>query len=228
MIVTLACVLLAADPTMAESSLSEKTVAAFAPLVGEWNGVAMPRRGSAAGSWKEAANWEFAFDESAQAVAVEMVSDGGDLLESVLIKQNGDNGSLVAVVTRPMSEKALTLPLVKSNDTSWIFGGPGDDMRLSLRKLSEIRTVLLVETAAGKRFRRAAEIGYTRDGEKLATEGATGRVCIVTGGRGTMEVQHDGQTYHVCCSGCRQAFESNPERILAAAKARAEKAGMRD
>jgi YHS domain-containing protein len=30
-----------------------------------------------------------------------------------------------------------------------------------------------------------------------------------------MEVEHDGKTYYVCCSGCRDLFNDDPEGVLA-------------
>jgi len=32
---------------------------------------------------------------------------------------------------------------------------------------------------------------------------------------GTITVTHMGATYYVCCSGCRDAFNENPAKILA-------------
>jgi YHS domain-containing protein len=39
-----------------------------------------------------------------------------------------------------------------------------------------------------------------------------------------MQVSYMGQTYYVCCSGCRDAFNENPAKIIAEYKAR-KKAG---
>jgi YHS domain-containing protein len=44
--------------------------------------------------------------------------------------------------------------------------------------------------------------------------------CVVTGGKGTIPIAYKGQTYYVCCSGCKQAFDENPEKILAEYRAR--------
>jgi YHS domain-containing protein len=46
---------------------------------------------------------------------------------------------------------------------------------------------------------------------------------VVTGGAGTISVTHKGQTYYVCCTGCQQAFEDDPEGVLAEYAARLEK-----
>ena len=45
-------------------------------------------------------------------------------------------------------------------------------------------------------------------------------VTLVTVGLGTIEVTHNGQTYHVCCTGCRDYFNENPEKVLAEYKAK--------
>ena len=54
-------------------------------------------------------------------------------------------------------------------------------------------------------------------------EGAGDKECVVTGGKGTMAVSFKGQTYYVCCSGCKQAFDDDPEGVIAEYKARVAK-----
>ena len=39
--------------------------------------------------------------------------------------------------------------------------------------------------------------------------------CCVTGGLGTSQVTYMGQTYWVCCTGCRDAFNENPAKVIA-------------
>ena len=56
-----------------------------------------------------------------------------------------------------------------------------------------------------------------KDGESLAK--ATKKPeCIVTGGSATIAVSYMGQTYHVCCTGCRDEFNANPEKFVKAKK----------
>ena len=94
--------------------------------------------------------------------------------------------------------------------------------RVTVTLLNPKRTIVLFE----KRQKdstfptRIAEIGYTRQGTSLAIAGNDGPECIVTGGKGTMTVSYKGQTYYVCCSGCRSEFNENPEKILAEYAAR--------
>jgi YHS domain-containing protein len=62
-------------------------------------------------------------------------------------------------------------------------------------------------------FTKLYQVDFSKEGESLAG-GGKDRECIVTGGRGTIEVSYMGKTYYVCCSGCRDAFNENPEKIL--------------
>ena len=65
-------------------------------------------------------------------------------------------------------------------------------------------------------FAKKLEVGYTREGVTFGVEaGGKKPVCVVTGGLGTMTVSYMGQTYYVCCTGCRDAFNDNPAKILA-------------
>ncbi|MCP4510175.1 MAG: YHS domain-containing protein, partial [Fuerstiella sp.] len=38
---------------------------------------------------------------------------------------------------------------------------------------------------------------------------------VVTGGLGTIAVSYKGKKYYVCCQGCVQAFNDDPETIIA-------------
>jgi YHS domain-containing protein len=75
-------------------------------------------------------------------------------------------------------------------------------------------------------YHQLAEVGYTREGIAFAA-GESGPVCIVTEGRGTIPVSYKGKTYHVCCSGCRDLFNENPEAILAEAAERDREKGKK-
>src|SRR5438128_2185345 len=38
--------------------------------------------------------------------------------------------------------------------------------------------------------------------------------CRVSGGLGTIPVSFNGVTYFVCCNGCKDAFNENPEKYV--------------
>ncbi len=65
-------------------------------------------------------------------------------------------------------------------------------------------------------FKHVIEIGLTREGESLAS-GATSSErpkCIVTGGAASMTLVHGGKSYPICCTGCREEFNENPEKYI--------------
>lgn len=65
---------------------------------------------------------------------------------------------------------------------------------------------LLVNTVANQREGTSFAVNPDDYGEKK---------CVVSGGLGTSTVSHKGKTYYVCCSGCKAAFEDDPERWIA-------------
>jgi YHS domain-containing protein len=77
--------------------------------------------------------------------------------------------------------------------------------------------LVLYETRRSEQsfYSRVGEVGYTREGTRLASSGNSGPECVVTGGAGTIKVSHEGKTYYVCCTGCRDAFNDDPAGILA-------------
>ena len=110
----------------------------------------------------------------------------------------------------------LDRPLVLTSE------GPAQGVRrITLTPFHDTRLLVLYESEDADRgsFDRLGEVGYTRESVAFAA-GDSYPVCIVTEGRGTIAVNHKGKTYHVCCSGCRDLFNENPEAILAEAEAR--------
>src|SRR5262249_61082512 len=62
-------------------------------------------------------------------------------------------------------------------------------------------------------YTKLYQVGATKEGVPFA--GGDGRPeCIVSGGLGTIPVTYKGKTYYVCCSGCRSAFNEDPERFI--------------
>ena len=59
--------------------------------------------------------------------------------------------------------------------------------------------------------RKEYKVNCAREG---LAEGMKKNECIVTGGLGTIAITYKGQTYYVCCTGCRDAFNENPEKFI--------------
>jgi hypothetical protein len=62
-------------------------------------------------------------------------------------------------------------------------------------------------------FTTVAEVKAKREGVDFGPNTKKNE-CVVSGGLGTSAVTFKGQTYYVCCSGCRDAFNENAEKYV--------------
>lgn len=185
-------------------------------LVGEWRGVGQPRRQSNRGAWTETANWVWDLHDD-QAALVQTVT-GGKLVREARLTYDASRQRYQLDIESPEGLKTSLTGNWEEGRLVLATSGAAETarQRITITPLTPIRHVVLHEaTEPGKEvFFRVAEIGCTRQGERLAGEGGGQPQCVVTGGLGTIAVQHQGQTYYVCCTGCKQAFEDDPEKIL--------------
>lgn len=211
----------------ASATTDKQKLAPLQGVVGNWRGVGQPQRGSTKGSWVEKADW--AWDFSGQQPALV-----GKLTDAKHLRSL----KLVATADRKAFQMELTgaddKPLgpawqgTLAEDGSVTFApekaSEGELARVTLRQVAGgDRMLLLLEkkSSTGNGLARLAEVGYTRQGSGFG-QGAQGRECVVTGGAGTMEVTFMGKTYAVCCTGCRDYFNDNPEKTLAEYRERKE------
>ncbi|MFH5806230.1 hypothetical protein [Alienimonas sp. DA493] len=216
-----------ADSAAAEGTVAGGDVAAakaalapLNPLVGRWRGVGQVRRGSREGAWRETAEWVWDFSRPERPAVRFEVEEGKEVLR-LLVRPAPKGTGFVATLTPPGGD-ASTLSAASLGDAvTFEPTGEGSD-RLTFKRLNDKRFTLLIERRSSPtgRFRRVAEVGYTRAGERLAASSLGGPECVVTGGLGTIEVRHAGKTYYVCCTGCVAAFEADPEGVLAEYRAK--------
>lgn len=184
-------------------------------LIGEWRGVGQPRRQSNRDAWSESTAWAWDFRDGA--ALVQSVTDGRLAREARLTFDPAAAQYLLRLTAPDGRESVYTGRWSSDQLVLTTAARPGDpSRRITITPRSDIRLVVLHEATEPDRdlFFRVAEIGYTRAGRRLAGPGGGQPQCVVTGGLGTIEVRHAGQTYYVCCTGCKQAFEDDPERIL--------------
>lgn len=236
------CVVVAATDEAKKPADRETTIKALqklGTLIGEWKGVAQPKRGSNAGAWSEKA--QAAWDFENNAVDLVVTFEPGQQFHQAAFSL-ADDGKTPNLTLTPLKGEPLLLlrvlaedakqPVEKSDDESWIFLSAEDSVpqtRCTVRIISDIRiTLLFEEKSTGKgAYRRLSEIGMTRAGSRLAS-GSTGeRQCIVTGGLGTIRVTFEGKTYYVCCEGCKQAFDADPKGTIEAYRERLKEAAAK-
>jgi YHS domain-containing protein len=220
-VAVLSCGLIwAADAPATGRRADQAALKPYGSLVGGWRGVGQLDRGKAKGSWSEQAEW--AWKLTADSAALEGTIAKGKHLKSLVLHPGPE----------PQTYRA---DAVLADDTKRTFAGKGGDekplvlmadppggpgvQRITVTPLHGTRLVVLLEGREDKVFYRLGEVGYTRQGVAFAV-GESGPVCIVTEGRGTMSVNYKGKSYFVCCTGCRDLFNENPEAILAEAAER--------
>lgn len=79
------------------------------------------------------------------------------------------------------------------------------------------RYLLEVSRKRGKAaFRRIDTVSTQREGTSFALSDSDygDKTCIISQGLGTISVSYQGKTYWVCCTGCKAAFEEDPERWI--------------
>ena len=196
----------------------------FASLVGEWKGTGQPKRGSARGSWTESGTWVWKLTKESAALAYE--SPKGKYLRSATLKPGEGEGT-------------FTLEATLADGTARTFTGKVGDRKslalaptmpvesglaqITLTPLHDTRFLMLLEAKEDGALTRLGEVGYTKQGVAFAA-GDSAPPCVVTEGRGTIPVTFKGKTYYVCCSGCKDLFNDDPEGVLAEAAERRAKA----
>ncbi|MEO1995648.1 MAG: hypothetical protein ABGZ17_10280 [Planctomycetaceae bacterium] len=191
-------------------------------LIGGWRGTGQPRRGSSRGAWRENARWLWDFSDDR--VRLQYDVSKGKLIKSGFLEFLVATQSYqLTVMLTDGSRRVYTGKL--SGKKLVMESAPGDSQivhRITVTRLNDKRSLVLYEQRRAQQsfYTRVAEVGYTREGTRLAVAGAGQAECVVSGGKGTMRVTHKGQTYYVCCTGCREAFNEDPDGVIADYKAR--------
>jgi len=195
------------------------------PLVGQWRGVGQPQRSSTKDSWIAEADWAWNFDKEAPSLVAALPK--GKYFRELRLRaaENAGQFALAATPTEGGNSLPFSGKLDDQGQLVLMTDQPreGFPQRLTFRfAAGGDRLLLLMEKmgAADGQFARLAEVGYTRQGSGFGKNVAQ-RECVVTGGLGTIEVMHNGKTYYVCCTGCRDYFNENAEKLLAEHAARA-------
>lgn len=191
-------------------------------LVGTWKGTATPldresKRKRA--FWKETSSWRWAITKDRVGL-VWTVADGKRIKEGFLTFDPAAKQFVMKLQTA--DGKSLHLRGVLQDGTLDLTAADskGGAPRLSLSIVGDNRFLYSIHdrTAAGG-YIEMLKTGNTREGVQFAGKSA-GPECIVTGGAGTITVSYQGKTYYVCCSGCKEAFDAEPEKYITEAKAK--------
>lgn len=253
--VTLATVLMALGLTafwrsipsaLADDSTKRDIPPAFAPLeylVGQWKGQAAPKdTAQSFRGWPEKHNWAWMF-VSGKPTGLSVAIEGGKVLADGKLSYDAArklyrlDGHAPRPAGAPIAFEGNLSPSGKSLVLKQVAAGPAAGraassgmLRLTIWPNSNfIRYTMAVDRkdAGAVQFSHAIEVGLTKEGESLAggTTESNRPKCIVTGGSATMTVSYNGQTFPLCCTGCRDEFNENPEKYIKKARLMAQSAG---
>jgi YHS domain-containing protein len=208
--------------------------APFAPfeyLIGRWNGQGVPKDNPARQfrGWTETHTWAWSFAHG-KPVGLTLTIDGGKVVATakltydparMLYRLEGTEPEPVAAPiafegTLDRAGKHLVLDQVGDAGKRARSAGR---MRLSIwPNANFIRYTMAhdIQEPGSVHFTRLIEVGLTKEGESLAG-GVTASErpkCIVTGGAANMTLSYQGRTFPICCTGCRDEFNENPEKYI--------------
>jgi YHS domain-containing protein len=194
-------------------------------FIGQWHANGSPdkpRIDPRDAIWQETLNWAWRFKGDDAWLTLQI--KGGKLLKS------GELHYLPA-------KKKYQLTLTGTDDKKRTFDGELKNETLRFEytdaDTKEVQQITMNTAADGVRFiyrighkaagstllRKDYLVAATKEGESLASKEKKIE-CVVSGGLGTIPVSYKGETFYVCCSGCRDAFNENPEKFIAEFKAK--------
>src|SRR5262249_54120973 len=188
-------------------------------LIGPWRATGIPE-GTAQekqrGFWTETheCQWQFKGGAACMKVAI----DKGRYFTAGELRYLPEKDQFQLTLTTPEKEalvfegpfKEGRLTLERNDDKK------KETQRLVFRLLHSNRFTYRYEVKAEGRadFTRLYEVGVTKEGVAFAGKGDNNPECVVSGGLGTLAVGYKGKTDYVCCTGCRDAFNDNPQEYL--------------
>jgi len=215
----------APSPETARQLAIEK--ASLAPLqsyVGNWRGAGQIKRGSTQGAWAEESDWAWQFADGHAALSFK--SPQGKYFSSgrVIPGEKAKEFVLIGILPDGKTEERYLGSFAEAERLVFKAKAPveGRPAQISLRQVAGgDRLVVLFEKQieGTEQFTRLSEVGYTRKGSGFGG-GTSFPECVVTGGYANMSIEHKGQKYNICCEGCRDLFEMDPEGVLAEYKER--------
>ncbi len=207
-----------------DKKTSKQALQALNDLIGNWRGTGEPngsREEKQRDFWQEKIAWEWRF--KGKDVYLHAVFDKGKHLSDAELRYLPEKKLYQLTAMTPAKEKL-------------VFEGKMEKKllnldRTDLKKKEQQRFILAlfhfnrhvysyqVKPAERTTFREVYHVGATKEGVEFAGDDDKPE-CVVSGGLGTMPVTYKGKTYYVCCSGCRDAFNDEPEKYIKEFEAR--------
>jgi hypothetical protein len=190
----------------------------FNDFIGTWRSTGEPhgtRAEKQKGFWTEAAAWQWRF--KAGDAWLSATFDKGKHFTAAELRYLPERDVYVLKATTPDKEKLTFEGTLKDRRLTLDRHDEAakEDQRLVVSLLHANRYLWRYEVKKADQsvFTPRWQVGATKEGVAFAS-GDDGPECVVSGGLGTMPVSYKGKTYYVCCTGCRDAFQEEPEKYI--------------
>jgi len=205
------------DPREAFKDLQE--------FIGAWKGNGGPLKAQPkpAELWSETLNWGWKFKGDDAWLVLEFTN--GRYFKNGELRYTSKTKKYEFTATDAKGEKQVYQGTFKNNYLTLEYVDP---------KTKETQRIVMNTALDGGRFvyrfeRQAQDSDIIRKEYQVSANkegvgtGGTTKVkneCVVSGGQGTTQVSYKGESFWVCCSGCRDEFNANPEKYIKEFKAK--------
>lgn len=209
----------AADLTPIEITKTKKALQEVQDFMGAWTLEGTQKVGAKTEAWKEKVEFSWNIKKRQTAINLTFGEGKGKYFTKGELTYALDKKKYVLTLEdKDKKEQVFTGDLLKSGGLKLERKDEktGDNIRITANTLADgVRLSFKVEKQEGGKglFSNAYTMLGNKDGESLAG-GSKKPECIVTGGAASIAVSYQGKQYFVCCSGCRDAFNENPEKFV--------------
>ncbi len=202
-------------------------------LLGQWHGSANKLAGGAKGYEELKWVWDWKTDRAQPALA--MTTEGSAYMKSVRLTylaeeqkfqmtiedKEGQRRELRGTFTQEPTDKPGEDKKQTPQRTYKLLltevGDVKDRWQVVVNQQENNRYLLEISQARGKNFTRLDTIGTQRENTSfaLSDEDFKDRTCVISQGLGTIQLSNKGKSYWVCCTGCKAAFEEDPDKWIA-------------
>jgi hypothetical protein len=210
-----------------EPASAKEALQALNDYIGHWKGAGDVERAKPGSKtfWTESVNWSWRFKKDDAWLTVKI--ENGKLFKGGELRYLAD-------------KKKYQLTATDAKDKKLVFEGTLKNGLLVVERTDEdkkeTQQISMNVAGDGVRFNywyktkparaKVYDKGYlvacNKEGESLGGK-KEGKECPVSGGLGTIAVTFKGETFYVCCTGCRDAFNENPEKFVKEFKAKHKK-----
>ncbi|MDA0834883.1 MAG: hypothetical protein O2955_13970 [Planctomycetota bacterium] len=214
----------------------EDVMTALKPLqvvLGNWNGITKNKVNDFNGM--EAVDWVWDLKTDPHQPALVFHSPMGNYVKTARMTYLADRDTFQLTTTDVNDEEKI----YEGGFTKEVEDVPGDDKKLQrtfeltfeqisppevkklgrvkLRQIDNNRYQMELADRRGKNWHVADIVACQREGTSFALSDTDygDKTCIISQGLGTIAVNYEGKTFYVCCSGCKAAFEEDPQKWIA-------------